>query len=73
MKLTAMRPALESHDLRDIWTLADECGISTAEEAKAWMAKFFPGERLPEGGEERLLDLFDDKRAGKAYDPMRYW
>lgn len=73
MKLKAMRSSLESHDLRDIWNLADECGITTAAEAMAWHARFYPGDQLPMGGEDRLLDLFDDKAAGRSYDPMRYW
>lgn len=73
LKLMSMRSALETNDMRDIWLLADECGIETADQAKTWMAKFFPGEKLPPANEARLADLFDDRAAGKAYDPMRFW
>ncbi len=73
MKLLAMRSPLETNDMRDVWHLLDECRITTADEAVAWISRFYPGDAMQPDKEIRLRELVADKAAGMAYDPMRYW
>lgn len=73
MKLLAMRSSIETHDLRDIWELADECGVANTEAAIRLVEKFYPGQDLPVRNRLILEDVFDAKRQNKPYSPMLGW
>lgn len=73
MKLLAMRSAVESKDMEDIWGLVDECGVTDLDGAMSLLAQFYPGEEPPHHKKLVLQDLFEAKQAGKAYDPMLFW
>ena len=73
MKMMAMRSSLETSDVFDTWNLIDACGIKDLQEAEKFVAKFFPGDELPQRNRELLTQIFEDKQAGKTYDAMNYW
>lgn len=73
MKLMSMRSALESNDVRDVWDLVDRCGVSTADEARSFLARFYPGQRLPRRNSLILEDLFEAKGQGQEYSPALGW
>lgn len=73
MKMLSLRSSLETSDVLDVWNLLDDCGISNLDEARRYVARFFPGEELPSRNLEILMGLFEDKQNGLSYDAMRYW
>lgn len=73
MKMLAMRSSMETEDLRDIWELADACGIEDSEAAIRMLAKFYPGQELPVRNRLILEDVFEAKRQDKPYSPMMGW
>jgi hypothetical protein len=73
MKLFSMRSSMVSHDVLDIWNLADVCGVADPEAAISFVSKFFPGTVVTERTRAILDDLFEDKRNLKHYDPMMGW
>lgn len=73
MKLLAMRSPFETNDLKDVWDLLDACGITHAEEAEEFLARFYPDERMPRHKALILKDLFEAKSAGQEYSPMLGW
>lgn len=73
MKLLAMRNSMETHDMRDIWELADACNIDDAEAAISMLEKFYPGQALPIRNRLILEDVFEAKRQDKPYSPILGW
>lgn len=73
MKMLAMRSAMETQDLRDIWELADVCGIKSIKEAEAALAKFYPKNTLPLRNKMIISDVFDAKDNNEPYSPMLGW
>lgn len=73
MKCMALRSSLESSDPLDVWHLIDRCGFDTTEKAIAMVSAFYPNNVLPERNKLILMDLFDAKMSGEAYDPMLAW
>lgn len=73
MKLLSMRSSFESNDIQDIWLLVDHCGIDSLEKAETLLARYFPGEELPERHSGILEDVFAAKRAGDEYTPLLGW
>lgn len=72
MKMMAMRNPVETMDFKDVWDLADRCGVTTAEEAKIFVEKFYP-RKLSRKNTLLIEDLFADKAAGKPYSPAIGW
>ena len=73
MKMMAMRSTAETEDLRDIWELADACGINDAEAATGLLEKFYPGKRLPVRNRLILEDVFEAKRQNRPYSSALGW
>lgn len=73
MKIRAMRSALESNDVSDIWELLGHCGIGDADEALSLVRKFFPDLQLMERNKAILRDIVDARNAGRPFDPMVGW
>lgn len=73
MKSLSMRSSLESHDVKDIWNLVDECEVTDISQIEETIRKFFPGEEWPERNRLIMKDILADKQGKLEYDPMRYW
>ena len=73
MKAMACRSPLETSDLVDTWNLVDACGLKTMDETRVLVARFFPGDDLPEHAEWRLAELFERNAGGAGHNPMDYW
>lgn len=73
MKMLAMRSAMDTQDLRDIWELADACNITSPEEANAMLIKYYPGSALPLRNKMIIEDVFEAKSNNKPYSPMLGW
>lgn len=73
MKMLAMRSSLESNDPKDVWNLIAPCDIDSVESAERIVARFYPGEVLPERTKAIFSDLLEARAAGRDYDPMLGW
>lgn len=73
MKIMAMRSSLETHDLRDVWELADICEIKTMEAVTSLLAKFYPEKKMPIRHQLILTDVFEAKTKNMAYSPALGW
>lgn len=73
MKMMAMRSTVETEDLRDIWELADACGIGDAEAAISLLEKFYPGKTLPVRNRLILEDVFEAKKQNQPYSRALGW
>lgn len=59
MKAMAMRSGLLSSDPIDFFNLAADLGVTTLDEVKARVDKYFPGHELPRSHELTIEDLFE--------------
>lgn len=73
MKMLAMRSAMDTQDLRDIWELADVCGIDSADKAGVMLEKYYPKSVLPLRNKMIIEDVFEAKRDNQPYSPMLGW
>lgn len=71
--LSSMRSTMVSSDIEDIWNLIDECEINSLDEAKQRLEKFFPNKQLPRKHELILMDIYEAKEHGKAFDRSIGW
>lgn len=73
MKILAMRNAVETQDFKDIWELADACGVGNLESACKLLARFYPEKQLPQRNRLLLEDIFEAKQQRKPFSPALGW
>lgn len=73
MKMLSMRSTMDTQDVRDIWELADACGIDDDKAAISMLEKFYPGKSLPTRNRLILEDVFEAKRQNRQYSPALGW
>lgn len=73
MKMMSMRNVLETQDVRDVWELADVCGITDVETAIDVLAQFYPEKKLPVRNKLILEDVFTAKKNNQKYSNEIGW
>jgi len=73
MKILAMRTSIETHDIRDIWSLIDVIELKTVEDAVDLLRDFYPKKELPRRNKLILKDIFEAKAHNEDYSAELGW